>query len=686
MNVNFLNGSAVQQDVFNSAIDNLLHLDLGRFAFDLDVEFVDNPDPAIDNEFASAYADDSPPRIALRSDFPNFAPTQLWGSIQFAMETVIHEIAHILIPQLPSEVWQEVLDLFGVTQADFDDDGDQAWEDRFREGFAETFKDAFLPAFFRFSANRTNVKLPIHKYPAFRAIFRQEMEMTIDGGIGELDMWDVRGTPMDVLPAHGYGKSDTRDTRYAGYLPMPVSDAGFVRLHWSVNEDDWFVEGEDCFVAFQSALDFYDENDDEWLGELLVEVRFARNAAGSWVGNPPETGGLSSVWVTDDFGPSGVFLDHTVEPPLPPGAEIDPTTPLNDDWTPPLEITIDVQVPAAGVLWHNWSIQARTQPFLDLGMTEEEIVEQFETDVPTLTIHDTIDLFKTNGHRADWWGPPATSLSLAGINGLHRYLENMSPSSAIPDLPRGIYLHFADHVYHGAVATNWNPSVNLVHNIDGEYTGYVIVPVEEGQVFSYEWTMTEEMALLLTPLETGGDPEASGSFYWHFEKLFLGTIDPDIRCWTETRLAAANLGDPPHVSVLLESDNAPDGPEGHANSLLDYLDWRALNQPYATSWGYTGDGSYPIVMAEEFVVPAGTTRMAFKAEIAIQDGDLRPESFWTPSLSEIVSVLPTLMYTPPGGTGGTGIVVPAEAPIPPGEAVPGGTRGGSVRTKHGVMG
>lgn len=170
MNVTFINGSAYQQEVVLRALGSLLHLDLDRFTFDAEIEFVANPDPNIHNEFATT---EGPPiLIQLREDFPHFAPQALWGDIRFANETVIHELGHALLRVLETSVLASILELFDATIEDYDSDDERAWENRVREGIAETFKDAFLPNSLRLHANRTNVKLPITKYPDFRAIFR----------------------------------------------------------------------------------------------------------------------------------------------------------------------------------------------------------------------------------------------------------------------------------------------------------------------------------------------------------------------------------------------------------------------------------------------------------------------------------------------------------------------------------
>lgn len=246
MNVTFSNGNSMQQGVVQYVIDNLLHLDLGRFNFDLIVEFVDNPEPSIHNEFA--FTEGDPPIIQLRSDFPSFAPLTLWGSIEFAKETVAHELAHALLGQIPQTERDEILALFDSTQAEMDADGDREWVDRIREGIAETFKDAFLRKVDRRYPNRTNVKLPYSRFPAFREIWRGDMVGSGEPETRDYASWNVYNYPYQDpidpvgvyrwvdLSTHGPDLSGNPDESLPG-LP----DGWTNPMDYPAGQEDWTI-------------------------------------------------------------------------------------------------------------------------------------------------------------------------------------------------------------------------------------------------------------------------------------------------------------------------------------------------------------------------------------------------------------------------------------------------------------
>lgn len=196
MNVNFLNGSDRQHEVVRAALRKLLHLDLDRFGFSINVSFVPNPvsDPHVHHPFAVT-TPGFPVDMKFRDDFPHFqvggsqldrATQRDYSSERFAIETVIHELGHAILHQLPSVLESEVTDLFHTTPAEMNPTN-RRWEDRPEEGIAETFKDAFLPRGQREFSNRTNVTIPIRKYPRFRAIYR---ESAATGGEAFLEDFD----------------------------------------------------------------------------------------------------------------------------------------------------------------------------------------------------------------------------------------------------------------------------------------------------------------------------------------------------------------------------------------------------------------------------------------------------------------------------------------------------------------
>lgn len=257
MNVTFANGTTEQQGVVEWVFANLLNLDLARFTLNLTVEFVPNPDPGVHNEVAFTEVSTGVATMSIRDDFPHF-PTEAWDSIEFAQETVAHELGHALLGQLPTEVQDEIFALFGTDRSDFEDDSGQSWEDRLLEGVVETFKDTFLRQRDRAYANRTNIKLPIYRYPAFRSIFRRPI---VSGG---------------VLLSYVYGGPDYRVDEEYPDIELPV--------HFSENDDQAFV--------------FY--------GVYGLGVDLSGDVAGSLPGNFP--------------GGSAYFIvDSALEPSLGPG-------------------------------------------------------------------------------------------------------------------------------------------------------------------------------------------------------------------------------------------------------------------------------------------------------------------------------------------------------------------------------
>lgn len=191
MQITFTNGTPEQHQVVREALGDLLHLDTdAAFPFAWEISFIPNPvaDEHVHHPFAVTVLNGSVPTTKFRDDFPRFEPTNTWGSPGFARETVIHELGHAAEVNLATDVQEKVAQLFGVAQADLYPT-EKAWQDRPGEGMAETFKDAFLPQHLREFANRTNVKLPIPKYPEFRHLFRSG-----SGGGGGDDVF-LRNTP-----------------------------------------------------------------------------------------------------------------------------------------------------------------------------------------------------------------------------------------------------------------------------------------------------------------------------------------------------------------------------------------------------------------------------------------------------------------------------------------------------------
>lgn len=183
--VAFTNGSADQRRVVNDSLGLLLHLDLDRFDFTLTIDFRPNPvsDPNTHHPFAVTESFPDHEETHFRDDFPRFREGGDYGTERFAQETVIHEVGHAILHQLPAAQEAAIVGMFGTTPAEMNPI-DRRWEDRPEEGIVETFKDAFLPQGQREFANRTSQKLPIHDYPQFRRRWR---DASVVPGTGETE-------------------------------------------------------------------------------------------------------------------------------------------------------------------------------------------------------------------------------------------------------------------------------------------------------------------------------------------------------------------------------------------------------------------------------------------------------------------------------------------------------------------
>jgi hypothetical protein len=437
---------------------------------------------------------------------------------------------------------------------------------------------------------------------------------------------------------------------------------------------------------------YFFDADFNQLGGVFFNLDLDRSASGSWEVAP----GSGLVYLLDDGMPGGV----DVTPALPPGAEVTPTQ-INEDWTPSLSYEIQFVVPeGAETFDYSWDIQALTTPWLDGGMSHAEVVAQFEEVVPSLTV-DCYDVFATNGHQEEWWLREHSAVTFDGGDGLHRYIDTLTPDTLRAGFPTAWDSPSWGPTYYAAVATDYdNISEQFVRYNAAQTTGFVVVEVTPGMELSYEFAFPEEW-----------DFNASQPWVeWRLKKYFLGSVDPDVRCFTlcRAKMGPYFSGDPSFPAQLhftLQSDNHPDAPAGHTNTVADAFDaWKAycatVGDPYdpwpslvggptfegENTWSSPNENddfympveatAMPFTVAESFVVPEGVTQMALMAEMLII-----PNGVTAIDLPAIAEFLPSLVVC---GVGGTDF--PAEEEVPSGEAVPGGVRGGSVRTKHGVMG
>lgn len=178
MEVTFEGANSTQEAACQTALHNLLNLPFDSIPLNLTIAFVPDPAPGDDEEFAaSTYEYDSTTAtIKIDEDAPDW--NAKYKGIEFLQETVAHEVGHVMFAAMPESYRSSVAQMFGAKSDDFSElqpEG-SAWQNRYIEGIAETFKDAFLPRRFRKYANRTNRNTSISKYSTFRTLFRKGIE------------------------------------------------------------------------------------------------------------------------------------------------------------------------------------------------------------------------------------------------------------------------------------------------------------------------------------------------------------------------------------------------------------------------------------------------------------------------------------------------------------------------------
>lgn len=181
MEVTFTGGTDRERALVQTALNSLLHLDLTRWGLSVEFEWVDDPAAEGHNDLGATITNgDGFGTIQLRNDLDTFRGL----GPPFYIETVAHELGHLLTRHLPFDGKQQVAAMFGGSVEDIDNyPTGPAWEDRPFEGIAETFKDAFLPRNLREFPNRTRRRIPIYRYPDFRRIYR---DAALEGGVGSV--------------------------------------------------------------------------------------------------------------------------------------------------------------------------------------------------------------------------------------------------------------------------------------------------------------------------------------------------------------------------------------------------------------------------------------------------------------------------------------------------------------------
>jgi hypothetical protein len=392
MNLTFVNGTDEQKGVVRNAYNSLLHLNLDRFSFDLEVEFIPNPDPTVHNEFATTYAGDTV-QIKIRQDFPAFAPTWKWGDVGFASETAVHELGHALWSIIPTVVQDSLLTLFGYTRDEYEGqelEGNAIpWGDRIKEGMAETFKDAFLPLRKRAFANRTNVRLPIPQYPVFRYIWRQAMA-------GTYDLFETHGHEMSwyVPPAdiidfagtdglHRYVTDVTPD----GFYPAPWEDAFYAGVvGQGTNGPDGFYDDVVIDVEPGQVYSYEFTIPADWetrLGAGGVLWGFEKRFLGDL---DPAVRQFSYFQMATSFdvGFWTVVAEHDSYPDPRPNHTNSVVDPLIGTHDPVLDLDREYGAPASGYFWFwdgSWPLTVREEFIVPVGATQMVVNAQMTIQV-----------------------------------------------------------------------------------------------------------------------------------------------------------------------------------------------------------------------------------------------------------------------------------------------------------------
>lgn len=315
MDITFINGTAEQQAAVTQALGFLLHLDLDRYQFAMVYEFSANPsgDPVVHHPLALTTSEPGSATTNIRDDFPDYVGL---NDLRWAYETVVHELGHAILHQLPATVQEQLAALFGTTPETWEPA--ITWEDRPEEGIAETFKDAFLPQAHRVNANRTTQRIPISKYAEFRRLFRRGAARA-DGAISLIlpngeDAYRTVGTITT---------SGNLVDRLHIHEPVPgegfvVSDSAVIFSEFSAGDViEWRLRSPSALISpllftgttlFTVGFDLIWDSSDEWVLNLESNLPFGGFSNGSGnIGWPAGVGllahaGVSAIEESSTYG------------------------------------------------------------------------------------------------------------------------------------------------------------------------------------------------------------------------------------------------------------------------------------------------------------------------------------------------------------------------------------------------
>lgn len=184
MDVAVTGGNERQRSLVQHAVKltNQRHLRIGRWDHTWQVSILPpnqvdtTPHDNFNTFMVTLGTADAPTHI--RSDMP-FKGQGPFAGDKFFIESVVHELGHHLFQFISEENQGRIVGMFGAQSGEEFAAVHKPWFNRPVEGMAETFKDSFLAAINRVYYNRTNEKLDIHRYPAFRALWDPEEAVII---------------------------------------------------------------------------------------------------------------------------------------------------------------------------------------------------------------------------------------------------------------------------------------------------------------------------------------------------------------------------------------------------------------------------------------------------------------------------------------------------------------------------
>lgn len=196
MDLNLVGGTDRQRDWFNEAVDRCLY-PWARITTHTTVTWVD-PEELPNNFFAYTTWNASPadtcgrPDVALvqiintlddpdRPGTDGGRPKGYFAGKRFYMETVVHELAHVVQTKYSEEQREAICDIYGTDLGDWADP--PQWVDKVEETDAETFKDVWLPRPYRKFNNRTSRRLGRERFQAYLSVL-DDVCPCVSGGDG----------------------------------------------------------------------------------------------------------------------------------------------------------------------------------------------------------------------------------------------------------------------------------------------------------------------------------------------------------------------------------------------------------------------------------------------------------------------------------------------------------------------